>query len=308
MKNVEDFYKSFLSDLKLTPVQRDDAKTKYQGVINSLAHYFYDRARQDNDQFLFGSYKTKTNIRPLDEGSDVDVLFKIDEDTYQRYENNPSGLLQEIRNALKETYSTTETIKAWGKVVLVKFSNGHHNVELLPARENPDGTFKIPNTENGGIWENKFDPRGQVDDFYLSKNHELVRDIVQMSKCWIRNTATMSYKSFKLMEDAIDFVNSYYPNGKCDNDYDNIMLDFFTILNNKKEYTIHLSAIDSYINSAHSRAVKAIEYRNNGKYIEATQEWQKIYGSMFKIATENDTTKNQQTRSFNEAASPWSMK
>lgn len=305
MKTVEDFFNSFLSDLHLTPTQREDAKTKYQGVISCLSNHFYGRARQDNDQFLFGSYKTKTNIRPLDNGSDVDVLFKISEDCYKRYKGNPSGLLQEIRKALKDKYTSTEKIKAWGKVVLINFSDGHHNVELLPAFENSNGTFKIPNTENGGSWEN-FDPRGQIDAFYNSRDHELVREIVQMTKCWVRNTATMSYKSFKVMEDAIDFVNTYYPNGKGNYDYDEIMLDFLTSLKNKT-YLSHLSPISSYIDTARTRAVKAIEYRNNGKYIEATQEWQKIFGNMFKIATENDTTKNQSARTFTEAASPWSM-
>lgn len=305
MKNVENYFNTFLSDLQLTSTQRADAKTKYQGVINCLSNHFYKRARQDSDQFLFGSYKTKTNIRPLDNGSDVDVLFKISEDCYNRYKNNPSGLLQESRKALKNTYTTTDEIKAWGKVVLVKFSDGHHNVELLPAFENPNGTFKIPNTENGGYWE-IFDPRGQVDAFYKSKDYELVREIVQMAKCWVRNTASMTYKSYKVMADTIDFVNAYYPNGKGDSDYDSILLDFFTYLKNRTFWP-HLSAISSHITTAHSRAVKAIEYRNNGKYIEATQEWQKIFGTMFKVATENDATRNQSVRTFTNAASPWSM-
>ena len=149
MYTVEDFFKSFLSDIQLTSTQRADAQTKYQGVINCLSNHFYNRARQDKDQFLFGSYKTKTNIRPLDNGSDVDVLFKISSDCYNRYKNNPSGLLQEIRNALKCTYTTTDEIKAWGKVVLVKFSDGHHNVELLPALENANGTFTSPSLRYG---------------------------------------------------------------------------------------------------------------------------------------------------------------
>ena len=305
MKTVEDFFNSFLSDLHLTPTQREDAKTKYQGVISCLANHFYGRTRQDCDQFLFGSYKTKTNIRPLDNGSDVDVLFKISDECYKRYKDNPSGLLQEIRKALKDKYTSTDQIKAWGKVVLIKFSDGHHNVELLPAFEKTNGTFEIPNTENGGSWEN-FDPRGQIDAFNNSKDHNLVREIVQMTKCWVRNTATMSYKSFKVMEDAIDFVNTYYPNGKGNHNYEEIMLDFLTSLKNKT-YLSHLCPISSYIDTAHARAVKAIEYRNNGKYIEATQEWQKVFGNMFKVATENDTTKNQSARTFTEAASPWSM-
>ena len=116
----------------------------------------------------------------------------------------------------------------------------------------------------------------------------------------------MTYKSFQIMSDVIDFVNTNYPNGKDDTDYDTIMFEFFSYLKNKT-YRSHISIISSHIDTAKARAVKAIEYRNNGKYIEATQEWQKIFGSMFKVAIENDTTKNQSVRTFTAAASPWSM-
>ena len=40
MKKVEDFFKSFLSDIQLTSTQRADAQTKYQGVINCLLTTF----------------------------------------------------------------------------------------------------------------------------------------------------------------------------------------------------------------------------------------------------------------------------
>lgn len=76
-------------------------------------------------KYLFGSYKTKTNVRPLTEDQDVDVLFKIPQSTYDKFDkyesNGQAALLQEVRNILKEKYTTTDTIKAWGKVVLVQF-------------------------------------------------------------------------------------------------------------------------------------------------------------------------------------------
>jgi len=144
MKKIEDLFQDFISGLHLTEEQNNDAKKKYTGVCDLLVlHHFYDRELEDGDKFLFGFYKTKTNIRPLDNGSDVDVLFKISEDKYEQYKDNPEGLLQEVRKALMEKYITTDEIHAWGKVVLVQFSGGHHNVELLPALENEDGTFKI---------------------------------------------------------------------------------------------------------------------------------------------------------------------
>lgn len=42
------------------------------------------------------------------ETQDVDVLFKIDDDTYEQYKDNPAGLLQKIRHTL-----TALSFKIW---------------------------------------------------------------------------------------------------------------------------------------------------------------------------------------------------
>lgn len=304
MRNIESIFSDFLNDLELTASQKNDAQTKYEGVIECLSKHFYDRERISNDQYLFGSYKTKTNIRPLDGSSDVDVLFKIDKTTYDRYEKNPAGLLQEVRTALKEKYTTTEEIHAWGKVVLVKFSDGHHNVEVLPALEKDDNSFSIPNTADGGIWET-FNPRLQINEFLESKDRELVRSLVKMIKCWVRNTTTLNYKSYLVVQDTIDFVNKIYESGRGTVPYDEVMKDLFNYLKNSKEP--HLIAIETHIDTAHKRAVNAIEYRQQGKFIEASQEWRKIFGTMFEEAKENDISNKNEVRSFSIAPRPWSL-
>lgn len=111
MTTIEGLFKDMLANIELTSAQKDDAKTKYSGVVDCLSRHFNGRNRNCHDQYLFGSYKTKTAIRPLESGSDVDVLFKISEEKYKQYENNPGGLLQEVRKALKDTYSTTDKIR-----------------------------------------------------------------------------------------------------------------------------------------------------------------------------------------------------
>lgn len=305
MKNIDNLFSEFIGNLSLTDAQRKDAKTKYTGVIDCLAKHFYDRDSNSNDQFLFGSYKTRTNIRPIDDGSDVDVLFKIDEDTYEKYEDNPSGLLQEVRTALKDKYTTTEEIHAWGKVVLVKFCDGHHNVEVLPAFENDDDTFKIPNTEDGGSWEESFDPREQVNSFDNSNSDTdgLTRELAKMLKNWVRNTISLNYKSYLLVEDVISFLDDSYPNGKGSEKYDVIVRDFLIYKKNR------LSSNDeriSHFETAVSRANKAIQYEKEGKHIEASEEWRKVFdSSMFPKAKENEE-REQDVYKFSTAPKPWS--
>ena len=301
---MENLFEEFISNLSLTEVQRNDAKTKYTGVVDCLAKHFYDRNSNSDDKFLFGSYKTKTNIRPIDDGADVDVLFKIDEDTYIKYKDNPSGLLQEVRKALKEKYSTTEEIHAWGKVVLVNFSDGHHNVEVLPAFENEDGTFKIPNTENGGAWEDSFNPREQVDYFCESNKNtcNLTRDLIKILKNWIRNTSTLSYKSYLLVNDVITFLDDSHPYGKGGSKYEEIVQEFFIYKKNR------LASNDDrycHFETALRRVNKAIQYEKDGKHVEASEEWRKVFDSTMFPKAEKNEQREQYLYRFTNAPKPW---
>jgi hypothetical protein len=54
-------------------------------------------------------------------------------DKYRNQTGGPSNLLTRVKNKLQETYSTTERIKNWTKVVLVDFNS--FKVEVLPAFE-----------------------------------------------------------------------------------------------------------------------------------------------------------------------------
>ena len=304
-KNMKENFTQFLNNLRLTQNQREDAQKKYQGVIDCLARHFYDRNHNDCDQYLFGSYKTKTAIRPIEGGSDVDVLFKINKDVYEKYENNTSGLLQECRNALKDTYSTTDEIHAWGKVVLVKFCDGTHNVEVLPALEKDDSKFSIPNTEDGGSWDD-FDPRSQVDSFQNSNETTfgLTRACAMMVKNWVRNTSTLEYKSYRVIEDVIQFTNKIYPNGKGDENYDVIIRDFFQFWMRRISYS---DTRKSHFQTALDRANKAVEYEKEGKHIEASEEWRKIFNpSVFPHSNKNEE-KRDEIKHFSSAAKPWSI-
>lgn len=115
-------FTTFIENITLTQTQSDDAKKKYTGVCEKLYDAYYTGDYDESKKYLFGSYKTKTNVRPLTSDQDVDVLFKIPQETFDKYEayesNGQEALLQEVRDILKEKYTTTDKIKAWGKVDL----------------------------------------------------------------------------------------------------------------------------------------------------------------------------------------------
>ena len=196
---LDSHFESMLLRLKLTKKQREDAKTKYTTVSKLLHAEFYGTEYDGTTKLLIGSYGKYTNIRPPE---DVDLLFKISAETYAQYQNNPGALLQRIRKVLSAHYTTTEKISAWGKVVLVKFPDGKHDIELLPGFD-VDGIFMIPNTENGGSWDS-FDVRTEMLAIRNSNdNTGITRKLIRIIKRWSKFTSSVTIKSFKIIKNNL---------------------------------------------------------------------------------------------------------
>ena len=304
---MKEQFKKFNEDIRLTSNQIEDAKTKYNGVCKTLHNKYYESNYDGKTKLLFGSYKTKTNIRPLTEMQDVDVLFKIPQETFDKFDeyesNGQSALLQEINDVLKETYSTTDKISAWGKVVLVKMADNTHNVEVLPALENEDGTFTIPNSSNGGSWENS-DPRKQVSDFQTANNNSngLTAELGRMMKAWKKNTSSMTYSSYELLNDIMSFLEKEFTESAEYDDYHEVVKNFFDYIKWRCSNADRIS----HINTAYHRAVKAIEYMDDEKPKEASEEWRKIFGNKFPKVNENPKKESAYVAPIVNPARPWS--
>lgn len=275
---IQDLFNTFLGRIELTQQQKQDAKTKYQGVCKTLHNYYYSSQYTGSTKFLFGSYKTQTNIRPLTDKQDVDVIFIMPPEKFERYDNyisnGQSSLLQEMRQVLNKTYSTTDKIKGWEKVVLVNFAQNKHNVEVLPAWERKDGSFCIPTTTYGGQWE-VFNPREHLNLFKQSnqKTQGLTRSLCKLFKAWNRNTKTLTLKSFEIEKYVIDFINhsdlSYQP-------IQYIIKNLFAYIEENCNYEHY-----SHLLTAISRAKKAIELEEKEKFYPASLEWQKVFSKQF---------------------------
>lgn len=276
---MDEHFKLFFGRLELTPAHKDDAKTKYRRVAKTLHNGYYETEYDGSTKLLIGSYGKYTNIRPP---TDVDLLFKIPAEVYDRFYNydgnGPAALLQDVRKKLGETYTTTEKISAWGKVVLVQFSEGSHNVELLPAFE-VDGVFMIPNSENGGSWES-FDARADmktVSDSNAATNG-ITRLLIKAIKRWRNHNSSLDLKSYNIELFVLEFLDSNSIEGDS---WPEIVAAFFGWLHGKNtEYS-------SYVSSANNRAIKAREYELKGNYREACWEWRKIFGNRFPVYDKN---------------------
>jgi len=279
---MQNQFEKFYENIKLTPHQLEDAEKKYNGVCKKLHDYYYPEIEYTGDtKLLIGSYGKHTNIRPP---RDIDVLFIMPDDIFKQYSDNLSNsqsqLLQDIRNILSEKYPTTEEIKAWGKVVLIKFADGTHNVELLQAWEQNDDRFIIPNTEKGGSWE-FYNPRYEIERINRSdkKTGGKTRALIRMIKKWSEN-CSVRLKSFQIETKVLDFFNIY--NQQQDTTYSVLVRDFFHFYLNNSD-----SDYKSYLETAFRRADKACNFEIGGKLDEATAEWKKIFGDDFP-AVENE--------------------
>ena len=277
---MERQFKIFNKNIRLKDKQEEDAKTKYDGVCEVLHNYYYPNKKYDGStKFLFGSYKKRTNIRPITKEQDVDVLFYMPKDEFDKYDNyesnGQSALLQKIKDILKNKYSTTDKIKGWGKVVLVEFTKNKHNIEILPSWEQDDKTFKIPNSENGGTWD-IFDPRKDINVFQKSNvtTNGLTAKLSRMIKSWKRNTSSLTIKSFKIEQYVIDFLDK--KNYNEDVEMQKVSQMFFQYLLN------HIDVNNkSYVQTALNRANKALKYESEQKFDKACNEWKKIFGDLF---------------------------
>lgn len=264
-------FEEMLGRLKLTKPQRDDAYTKYQGVAKTLHKEYYETEYNGSTKLLIGSYGKKTNIRPP---TDVDLLFKIPTEVFDHYYNysgnGPSALLQDIRAKLGKTYSTTEKISAWGKVVLVEFSEGKHNVELLPAYE-VGGVFMIPNTEDGGSWES-FDARADIKAVAdaNSATDGKARKLIRIVKRWRIQTKSLTLKSFNIEQFCLSFLEDHDIVNKP---WSEVVLEFFAWLATESTQDA------TQIQTAQSRAAKAVAYEQEEEFAKACNEWRKVFGN-----------------------------
>lgn len=277
---MDTLFSDFLTAIKLTPSERADAKTKYDGVCSKLHSYYYPNTTYNGDtRLLIGSYGKRTHIRPA---RDVDVIFVMPPDKFAQYADNranpQSQLLQDVRSILLEKYPNTP-IRAWGKVVRLEFSSPNHQVDLLPAWEQANGTFLIPNSENNGSWDIS-DPRAEIERIQNSHSQtSKTRPLIRMIKKWA-GECTVNLSSYEIEQSVLSYINSSHSNIS----YSQVVNDFFGYFKN-----ISTGQVQSHLSTAHGRAIKACEFENKGDMLSASAEWIKIFGTSFPQALKNSS-------------------
>lgn len=140
-------------DYAKTLERSKDEITKWEDRILKINNKLCDKYYSERDKYsiVVGSVGRGTAVTKT---SDYDVIFKLPQSVYSKFDkyesNGQSQLLQEIKNIIKELHPKTK-IKGDGQVVSIEYTDG--TIELVLPFEESDGSFKYPDSNDGGSWK-----------------------------------------------------------------------------------------------------------------------------------------------------------
>lgn len=276
-------FKDFVSNLRIT--NHVTIEDRYSGITRSLNKYFRTLDSTANN-LQVGSYGRWTAIKGV---SDLDMLYIMPNSAWDKYdkEGGQSKLLSDAKAAIQERYSTT-AITVDRLVVCVKFLN--FNVEVQPVFKQDDGSFKYPDTYNGGSWKitkpkDEIKATGDVDD---DQNGNL-RRLCKMLRTW-KNKHGIGIGGLLIDTLAHNFLTQTddYAD-KSFASYDCMVRDFFHYASNlpqQERYAAlgsrqHVKVKQKFqkpAKRAYELSLKAIEAA--GKETEG-ERWRKVFGRDF---------------------------
>lgn len=131
----------------------EDYQVQIDSVFDKLEAHYYDEGEREDHGLVVGSLGRGTAVAGA---SDVDLLFVLPKDVYSKFDsyggNGQSALLQEVKGVMRERYPRTE-IKGDGQAVVIDFKSLAFSIDLVPAFQQDDGSYKFPDTHSGGSWK-----------------------------------------------------------------------------------------------------------------------------------------------------------
>lgn len=276
-------FETFLSNLEITDLQGStvsDRQTRVRGIIKDKMDVI--------DDFLTGSYKRSTMIRPLKE-ADVDVFIVLDSDYFSKY--SPRSLLDRVKAIYKDHYGQGVDISRNGQAVTISYTD--FKVDIVPSFKRSGGGYLIPNSsDQSWIATN---PKSHVEiwsEMNKRKDSRLV-PVLKALKRW-KNTKCNTIRSFHLETLAISIFQPVQMQT-----WRHSILYFFdkartSILLNLSDPAPGFGGyVDSYlsysqkqalvspIETAYGRARKAIDFENADKPKDAIEQWKLIFGDAF---------------------------
>lgn len=219
------------------------------------------------------------------------MLYIMPRGDWDNYKNGgQSKLLSDVAAAIRARYPKT-TVRVDRLVVQAVYSN--FTVEAQPVFEQDDGSFKYPDTYNGGSWKIT-KPREEIkamSEFMAEKNDNL-RRLCKMARAWKNKhgvgiggllTDTLAHNFLKSTSEYDDKSYLYY---------DYMSRDFFAYLKElpKQDYFAALGSgqrvkvkkqFQRKAKKAYELCLKAIEAEGKDNQ---NDKWRAVYGRLFPAA------------------------
>lgn len=282
MGTSEDF-KTFLDNIKI-----DNAATialRYGEVTASLNKEFRDTESKTANSLQVGSYGRWTAIKGI---SDLDMIYIMPAGKWDSYKDGGQyRLLHDAKAAIKRRYPST-TVKVDRLVVRVLYNDFH--IEVMPAFKLADGSYKYPDTANGGSWKNT-KPQAELDEMREAnerKNRNL-RRLCKMARAW-KNKHGVAMGGLLIDTLAYNFLESTDEyDTKSYHYYDYMCRDFFEFLADQPKQSEYAALgsrqrvrvkkrFERKAKKAYDLCLKAIDA--SGQKNER-QKWRDVFGNAY---------------------------
>ena len=281
--SISDDFKTFLDNIKI-----DNAATigsRYGEVTAALNKEFRDTESKTANSLQVGSYGRWTAINGI---SDLDMIYVMPAGKWEDYKDGRQyELLRDARAAIKRRYPST-TVKVDRLVVRVLYKDFH--LEVMPAFKLADGSYKYPDTANGGSWKIT-KPKAELDEMKEAnarKNRNL-RRLCKMARAW-KNKHGVAMGGLLIDTLAYNFLESTDDyDTKSYHYYDFMCRDFFEFLADQPEQSEYAALgsrqrvrvkkrFERKAKKAYELCLKAIEA--SGQKNER-QKWRDVFGNAY---------------------------
>lgn len=281
--SISEDFKTFLENIKI-----DNAETissRYGEVTAALNKAFRDTESKTANSLQVGSYGRWTAIKGI---SDLDMIYVMPAAKWETYKDGGQyELLRDAKDAIKRRYPST-TVKVDRLVVRVLYQDFH--VEMMPAFKLTDGSYKYPDTANGGTWKIT-KPQAELDEMREAnerKNRNL-RRLCKMTRAWknrhgvVMGGLLIDTLAYNFLESTDEYDTKSYLY------YDYMCRDFFNFLADQPKQSEYAALgsrqrvrvkkrFERKAQKAYELCLKAIEA--SGQKNER-QKWRDVFGNAY---------------------------
>ncbi|WHU02748.1 hypothetical protein [Sphingomonas sp. NIBR02145] len=280
---IGEVFKEFLGNLAVDNAQ--SISDRYGEITCALNKAFRDTESKTANTLQVGSYGRWTAIKGI---SDLDMLYIMPQGEWETYKDGGQAkLLSDAAAAIRTRYPKTD-IGVDRLIVRIRYSNFH--VEAQPVFKLADGSFRYPDTYQGGSWKitKPSEEISAMSEFDQQKNRNL-RRLCRMARAWKNKHGvgiggllidTLSHKFLQSTSEYDDKSYLYY---------DLMSRDFFQYLSQlpKQDYFMALGSgqrvkvkanFQKKASKAYDLCLKAIAAEGTDKQ---NDKWRAVFGRRF---------------------------